>query len=74
MYEHVTEEGLLYILVLWMMAPEACSNTAQATLCLSYSPECHKNVLLNCILFKIHFSLLPFYTKTFHWSHFRLSD
>lgn len=54
------EEGLLYVLILWIMAQEADNYTAQATLSLSYSPECHKNVLLNSILFKLRFSLLLF--------------
>lgn len=71
---NVIEEGLFYVLVLWMVAQQAYRNAPQATPCLSNSPECHKNILLNTILFKIHFTLLPFYTKTFHWSPFRLSD
>jgi hypothetical protein len=71
---NVIEEGLLYVLVLWMMAQEACNYSAQATLCLPNSPECHKNLLLNSTLFKIHFTFLPFYTKLFRWSPIRLSD
>jgi hypothetical protein len=71
---NVIEEGLLYVLVQWMMAQEACNYSAKATPCLSNSPECHKNVLLNSVLFKIHFNLLPFSTKTFRWSPFRSSD
>ena len=70
----VVEEGLLYVLVLWMMAQEAYNYSAQATPCLSNSPECHKNILLNSVLFKTYFTLLRSYTKTFHWSPFRLSD
>ena len=54
------EEGLLYVLVLWIMAQEADNYTAQTILCFSYSPECCKNILLNSVLFKLCFSLLLF--------------
>jgi len=41
---NVIEEGLLYVMVLWMMAQEAYNYSAQATPCLSRSPECHKSI------------------------------
>jgi hypothetical protein len=54
----VIEEDLLYVLVLWMMAQETYNYSAQATLCLSQSSECLKNILLNSVLLKIYFTPL----------------